>query len=108
MVSTGPARHSRLHCELSGKGRRFQAVLPGATATPFWDIAGLPVSYLPADIVMSAEDLVDAALSGLDMDEVYTVPALADIAQYDAYEAARVAMGLHLSKSRPAARYGIK
>jgi short-subunit dehydrogenase len=32
-----------LHHELAGKGVRVQAVLPGATATEFWDIAGLPV-----------------------------------------------------------------
>jgi uncharacterized protein len=29
--------------ELAGKGVRVQAVLPGATATEFWDVAGLPV-----------------------------------------------------------------
>src|SRR6202171_2437268 len=33
-----------LHHELSQKGVRVQAVLPGATATEFWDIAGLPVT----------------------------------------------------------------
>ena len=43
-----------LQHELGPKGIRIQAVLPGATATEFWDIAGLPVSNLPAAIVMSA------------------------------------------------------
>ena len=55
-----------LHHELSEKGVRVQAVLPGATATDFWDIAGKPVHQLPAAIVMSADDMVDAALAGLD------------------------------------------
>ena len=32
-----------LQHELADKGVRIQAVLPGATATEFWDIAGLPV-----------------------------------------------------------------
>ena len=57
--------HSLQH-ELADKGIRIQAVLPGATATELWDIAGLPHQNLPAEIVMSAEDMVDAALAGLD------------------------------------------
>jgi short-subunit dehydrogenase len=36
-----------LQHELADKGVRVQAVLPGATATEFWDIAGLPVEHLP-------------------------------------------------------------
>src|SRR5277367_44959 len=53
-----------LQHELSDKGVRVQAVLPGATATEFWAIAGLPVEHLPQQIVMSADDMVDAALAG--------------------------------------------
>ena len=33
--------------EVEGKGVTVQAVLPGATATPFWEKAGLPVQHLP-------------------------------------------------------------
>ena len=40
-----------LNHELAGKRVRVQAVLPGATATEFWDIAGLPVRNLPTGIV---------------------------------------------------------
>ncbi len=94
-----------LQHELAAKGLRFQAVLPGAIATEFWDIAGTPVSNLPASIVMSTDDLVDAALAGLDAGEVYTVPSLPDGA-YEQYEAARVALAPDLSKTKPAARYG--
>ena len=32
-----------LQHELADKGVRVQAVLPGATATDFWDLAGMPV-----------------------------------------------------------------
>ncbi|MDB5766368.1 MAG: Short chain dehydrogenase family protein, partial [Collimonas fungivorans] len=53
-----------LHHELGAKGIRVQAVLPGAIRTPFWDRAGVPVQHLPQEIVMDAEDLVDAALAG--------------------------------------------
>jgi short-subunit dehydrogenase len=55
-----------LHHELAAKGVRVQAVLPGATATDFWDAAGVPLHHLPAAIVMSADDMVDAALAGFD------------------------------------------
>ena len=43
-----------------------QAVLPGAIATDFWADAGTPVEHLPQEIAMSTDDMVDAALAGLD------------------------------------------
>ena len=94
-----------LNHELAPKGIRVQAVLPGATATDFWAAGGLPVEQLPAAIVMRAEDMVDAALAGFDQGETVTILALADIEQWNAYEAARKAMSLNLSSSIPAARY---
>lgn len=96
-----------LQHELADKGVRIQAVLPGATATEFWNIAGLPVEHLPQSIVMSAEDLVDAALAGLEQGEVVTIPSLPDRADWDAFENARKALGPGLSRTTPAARYGI-
>jgi short-subunit dehydrogenase len=96
-----------LQHELADKGIRVQAVLPGATATEFWDTAGLPVAHLPQSIVMSASNLVDAALAGLDLGEVVTVPSLPEQAEWDAYEAARRAMSGRLSSTTPAARYAV-
>ncbi|MCA1477627.1 SDR family oxidoreductase [Bradyrhizobium sp. NBAIM08] len=93
--------------ELAGKGIRIQAVLPGATATEFWDIAGTPVHQLPAEIVMSADDLVDAALAGLDLGEIVTIPALADKSEWDRHESARLAMTNKLSSTIPAPRYNL-
>jgi uncharacterized protein len=58
---------------------QVQAVLSGATATAFWDRAGLPVHHLPGDIVMRAEELVDAALAGLDLGELITIRSLPQI-----------------------------
>src|SRR4030095_9600705 len=69
--------HSLQH-ELADKGLRIQAVLPGATATELWAIAGLPYQNLPASIVMSPDDMVDAALVGLDRGELVTIPGLHD------------------------------
>src|SRR5215468_7677135 len=97
-----------LHHELAKKGVRVQAVLPGATATDFWDIAGKPVHQLPAQIVMSADNMVDAALAGLDQGEVVTIPSLADKADWDRYEAARRAMFGKLSSAVPAPRYNAR
>lgn len=97
-----------LHHELADKGVRVQAVLPGATATEFWDVAGLPVQHLPAQIVMRAEDMVDAALAGLDQGELITIPSLPEAADWQAFEAARQKLSPNLSRTQPAARYGVR
>jgi short-subunit dehydrogenase len=93
--------------ELGDKGIRVQAVLPGAIGTPFWDRAGLPVEHLPSAIVMTPENLVDAALAGLDLGEVVTLPSLPDASEWQALETARLAMGPNLSHTKPAARYQV-
>ncbi|UJR79705.1 SDR family NAD(P)-dependent oxidoreductase [Sandaracinus amylolyticus] len=94
-----------LHHELAPHGVRVQVVLPGATATDLWARAGRPVELLPKQIVMSAEDMVDTALAAFDQGELVTIPALPDVAQWDTYERARVAMRPNLSLATPAARY---
>lgn len=94
--------------ELSDKGVRVHVVLPGATATDFWEIAGTSVEHLPAEIVMPASAMVDAALSGLDLGEFATVPSLPDVADWTAFEAARQTLLPNLSRAEPAARYGVR
>jgi uncharacterized protein len=96
-----------LHHELKDKGVRVQTVLPGATATEFWEIAGLPIEHLPGETVMKATDMVDAALAGLNMGELVTIPALPDAADWAAYEAARQKLLPNLSREEPAARYRV-
>ena len=96
-----------LQHELADKGVRVQAVLPGATATDFWNLAGTPVEHLPSEIVMSAEDMVDASLAGLAQGELITIPALSDLADWNTFENARKALGSQLSRSVPASRYGV-
>ncbi len=93
--------------EFADKGLRVQTVLPGATATEFWDIAGKPVHQLPGQIVMSADDMVDAALAGLDLGEAVTIPSLPNQAEWDRYDEARRAMSGKLSSSIPAPRYNV-
>ena len=94
-----------LHHELAGKGIRVQAVLPGATATDFWATGGLPVEHLDQAIVMTAENMVDAALVGFDRGELITIPSLHELKDWDAYEAARRALSTQLSSNTPASRY---
>jgi uncharacterized protein len=96
-----------LHHELSSKGVRVQAVLPGATATEFWGVAGMPVEHLPSQIVMSAQDMVDASLAGLDQGELITIPSLPDAADWHAFEEARRKLSPNLSHAKPATRYAI-
>lgn len=98
--------HSLQH-ELANKGIRVQAVLPGAIATEFWDTLGLPVTNLPSQIVMTADNLVDAALTGLDLGEKVTIPSLPQQDDWDKFEAARREISGRLSTTQPAARYGI-
>ncbi|WP_028934330.1 SDR family NAD(P)-dependent oxidoreductase [Pseudonocardia spinosispora] len=94
-----------MHKELADQGVQVQAVLPGATATDFWAIAGNPVENLPETMVMSAQDMVDAALAGFDQGELVTIPALQDVTQWEALESARQTLAPNLSVTTPAARY---
>jgi hypothetical protein len=57
---------------------------------------------------MTAEDMVDASLAGLDQKELITIPALPDVADWERYEAARKALEPNLSHKRPAARYELQ
>ena len=96
-----------LRNELGNTGVKVQVVLPGATATDFWRLSGKPVEQLPQEIVMTAEDMVDAALAGFDAGEFVTIPALPDAEQWQSYEDARQALMPNLSRAEPAGRYGV-
>lgn len=91
--------------ELDGTGAKVQVVLPGATATDFWDLAGTSLDEVPDEIVMRADDLVDAAITGLERGEFATIPSLHDVTRWDAFEAARQQLADELSSSTPAPRY---
>ena len=93
-----------LQIELGSKGVRVQAVLPGITRTAIWEAEQL--ANIPAQMVMEVNAMVDAAFVGLDLGETITIPSLPDIADLDAYLAARAALRPNLSRARPAVRYG--
>jgi hypothetical protein len=54
---------------------------------------------------MSAEDMVDAALAGLDQGERVTIPGLQDGEEWTRFEAARRALSQRFGNSQPAPRY---
>ena len=93
-----------LQRDLGEQGVRIQTVMPGATATEFWDVAGYAAQKASA-ITMSAENLVDAALAGLDAGELVTIPGLHDVDQWTQWEAARRALAPRFANALPAARY---
>jgi short-subunit dehydrogenase len=97
----------RLQQEVANKGVRVQVVLPGATRTSIWEKAGTDIATLPPNIVMNADEMVDAALVGLDQGEIVTIPSLPEIGDWDVYEAARHHMIPKLSLSSPAERYSV-
>jgi uncharacterized protein len=98
-----------LHKEVSGKGIQVQAVLPGATASEFWDRAGIGGHQnLPSEIVMSSEEMVDASLAAFDRGELVTIPALPDVEDWNKFNAARIALAPNLSHKHSAERYGVR
>jgi uncharacterized protein len=97
-----------LHNEVKDKGIQVQAVLPGATATEFWDRAKFPVHNFPGELVMTAEEMVDASLAGLDQRELITIPALPNLSDWEKFEGARKSLGPNLTRQHSAARYGIR
>jgi hypothetical protein len=88
-------------------GVRVQAVLPGATRTEIWSRSGKDVDAMLPGKVMDVDDLVDAALVGLDKGETVTIPPLADEGLWTAYDQARLALGPNLSRREVADRYRV-
>ena len=94
-----------LQHELTSKGIRVQVVLPARTATEGWNVAGFPWQKMPPEIVMPVEDMVDAALVGLDQGELVTIPPLHNGDDWTRFEAARRSMLPQFGTSVPAPRY---
>jgi uncharacterized protein len=94
-----------LKAELAPAGVRVQAVLPGATKTPIWTPEAL--ASMPPEMVMDADEMVDAALTGFDLGETITIPSLPENADLDAFIAARAKLQPNLSRQHAAARYQV-
>lgn len=95
-----------LQSEVEGSAVRVQLVLPGAVFSEGWEVAGgADLEPLPESVVMTTEDCVDAALSGLDQGERVTAPSLHDASLLSAYEDAGTSLLQAAFHARPAARY---
>jgi len=95
-----------LQSEVEDTPVRVQLVLPGAVVSEGWEVAGgADLDPLPPEIVMTTEDLVDAALAGLDMGERVTAPSVHDEALLRDYQAAGKRAMEGAFSARPAPRY---
>lgn len=94
-----------LQAEVEGTKVVVQLVAPAATATEIWDLAGVPLSTLEPANVMTAENLVDAALAGLDQGELITLPSVEDAQLFVDYDNARLKLLAASQTGKPASRY---
>ena len=96
-----------LQQELAETGVKVQLVLPAATATELWDLSGVPLAALNKETLMTTENMVDAALAGLDQGEAITWPSVADASLWEKYDAARSELFAGTQAGTPAPRYRI-
>jgi uncharacterized protein len=94
-----------LQLEYAKSAIRIQVVLPGPIHTEFFSSQGMDESVFPADSYLTAEQLVDAALSGLAAGEAVTIPSIIDMATWSMLEAARVAFKKATLSGQVAQRY---
>lgn len=105
-VYTGTLAHTvamtqALHAELDGTGVRAHVVCPGLVATEFHTVQGMDLSAVPR---MSAQDVVTAALAGIELGEVVSAPGIEDRSLLDAVFSADVA-AFHGQSPQLATRY---
>jgi DNA-binding NarL/FixJ family response regulator len=82
-------------------------VLPAKIATEIWKNIGVPLASLNQAAVMTAENCVDAALSGLDQGESATLPSVEDYKLWLNYEDARRQLFDATQTGKPASRYHV-
>lgn len=100
------AQAQALTQKLNENGVTIQTVLPGATRTEIWERAGTDVdSRLPPERIMDTDEMVEAALKGLELGERITIPSLPNAQDLADVEAARLKLGPNLSWAHPAERY---
>lgn len=96
-----------LQLQLEGTGVRVQLVTPAATVSEIWDVVGVPIEQLEAGTVMTTEDCVDAAMSGLDQGELITAPPVHDEKLVQRFEVAGQELLQATQTGEPAPRYRV-
>ena len=95
-----------LQAELAETNVVVQLVAPAATESEIWDLSGFALSNVPPNLVMSTEDCVDAALTGLEQKEKVTAPSVQDAAVVTKYlDAASALFAASQQTGKPAPRY---
>ncbi|TFD57705.1 SDR family NAD(P)-dependent oxidoreductase [Cryobacterium suzukii] len=77
-----------LHAELEGTGVNVHVVCPGVVATEFHEVQGMDLSGVPR---MSADDVVVAALAGIELGEVVSAPGVEEYSLLEAVFSADLA-----------------
>jgi short-subunit dehydrogenase len=97
-----------LQHEVEGTAVRVQLVLPGAVISEGWEVAGGgDLEPLPDTVVMTTEDCVDAALSGLEQEETITAPSLHDTSLLSEYLTLSSRLLQAMFDAKPAQRYNL-
>jgi hypothetical protein len=94
-----------LQMEYAGSPIRIQLVMPGPIRTEFFSSQGVSESIFPLESYLSPEQLVDAALAGLDAGEAVTIPSMLDEQVWIALEAARTEFVKATMSGKVAMRY---
>lgn len=94
-----------LQMEYAGSPIRIQIVMPGPIRTEFFSSQGVSESVFPPESYLAPEQLVDAALAGLDAGESVTVPSMLDERAWTALEAARTKFLKAMMSGEVAVRY---
>jgi len=84
---------------------RVQVVMPGPVRTEFFASQGLSDSVFPDEYYITADQLVDAALAGLDEGEIVTNPTMGDPKIWEDMERARANYFASVSSGEVASRY---
>jgi hypothetical protein len=94
-----------LQMEFADSPIRIQLVMPGPIRTEFFSSQGMGESIFPAESYLAPEQLVDAALAGLDAGESVTIPSMPDEQPWTALEAARTEFVKAMMSGKVAVRY---
>ena len=95
------AMSQTLNAELAGTGVNVHVVCPGIVATEFHEVQGMDLSAVPR---MSADDVVTAALMGIELGEVVIAPGVEDYSLLQAAFGADL-VAFHGQRPQLASRY---
>jgi len=79
--------------------------MPGPVRTEFFSSQGVSESIFPRESYLAPEQLVDAALAGLDAGESVTIPSMLDEQAWTALEVARTEFVKAMMSGNVAVRY---